>query len=116
MFHLADVRRNPGPAVLAGPDLAGDHLVPRLPVLAARERQPVHDLRQASLSQLGDLQFGEYYEPFTGEPLGSARQSWTAAVALDWLAPEPEAARSDRLRWQGPRPPLPEPGERAQTP
>jgi hypothetical protein len=55
-------------------------------------------LRQASLSQLGDLQFGEYYEPFTGEPLGSARQSWTAAVALEWLAPEPGPARSDRIR------------------
>ena len=73
-------------------------------------------LRQASLSQLGDLQFGEYYEPFTGEPLGSARQSWTAAVALEWLAPEPRPARPDRLRWRGPRRPLPEPGKRAQTP
>ncbi|HEY3339998.1 MAG TPA: hypothetical protein VGK18_15975 [Propionicimonas sp.] len=46
-------------------------------------------LRRASLSQLADLKFGEYYEPFTGEPLGSARQSWTAAVALEWLATEP---------------------------
>jgi hypothetical protein len=26
--------------------------------------------------------FGEYYEPFTGEPIGSLAQSWTAAVAL----------------------------------
>jgi glucosylglycerate hydrolase len=33
--------------------------------------------------------FGEYYEPFTGEPLGSMDQSWTAAVALEWLA-DPE--------------------------
>jgi glucosylglycerate hydrolase len=32
--------------------------------------------------------FGEYYEPFTGEALGSDDQSWTAAVALDWLADE----------------------------
>jgi len=24
--------------------------------------------------------------PFTGEPLGSPRQSWTAAVTLDWLS------------------------------
>ena len=48
-----------------------------------------NSLRHEALSQLGDLQFGEYYEPFTGEPLGSSRQSWTAAVALDWLAPEP---------------------------
>lgn len=44
-------------------------------------------LREESLRQLGDLSFAEYYEPFTGEPLGSHSQSWTAAVALDWLAP-----------------------------
>jgi len=30
--------------------------------------------------------FAEYFEPFSGEPLGSLDQSWTAAVALDWLA------------------------------
>jgi hypothetical protein len=29
--------------------------------------------------------FAEYFEPFTAEPLGSLEQSWTAAVALDWL-------------------------------
>ena len=44
-------------------------------------------LRAESLAQLADLQFGEYYEPFTAEPLGSRRQSWTAAVALEWLSP-----------------------------
>lgn len=44
------------------------------------------DLREQALRQLDDLTFGEYYEPFTGESLGSAHQSWTAAVALDWLA------------------------------
>lgn len=73
-------------------------------------------LREASLSQLGDLQFGEYYEPFTGEPLGSARQSWTAAVALEWLAPQPGAAQQDGLGLPNPRPPLPEPETKAQTP
>jgi hypothetical protein len=46
------------------------------------------NLRAASLDQLTDGKFGEYYEPFTGEPLGSLDQSWTAAVALDWLAAE----------------------------
>ena len=30
-------------------------------------------------------QLSEYFEPFTGEPLGSSEQSWTAAVTLDWL-------------------------------
>jgi hypothetical protein len=42
-------------------------------------------LREQALAQLADLQFGEYYEPSTGEPLGSSQQSWTAAVALLWL-------------------------------
>ncbi|PNI09236.1 glycogen debranching protein [Arthrobacter sp. AFG7.2] len=48
-----------------------------------------HQLREASLAQLMEGHFGEYYEPFTGEPLGSMDQSWTAAVALEWLA-DPE--------------------------
>lgn len=43
------------------------------------------DLRSESLRQLADGNFAEYYEPFSGEPLGSLNQSWTAAVALDWL-------------------------------
>ncbi|MCZ9880311.1 glycogen debranching protein [Arthrobacter sp. B2a2-09] len=43
-------------------------------------------LKTASLDQLADLRFGEYYEPFTGEPLGSLNQAWTAAAAaLEWI-------------------------------
>lgn len=42
-------------------------------------------LRTASLRQLGDLTFAEYYDPITGEPLGSHQQAWTAAAALEWL-------------------------------
>ncbi|MGH3656479.1 MAG: MGH1-like glycoside hydrolase domain-containing protein [Micromonosporaceae bacterium] len=42
-------------------------------------------LRDAGLRLVSDGRFGEYYEPITGEALGSADQSWTAAVALDWL-------------------------------
>ena len=42
-------------------------------------------LRDASLEQLSDLTFAEYYEPITGEPLGSHNQAWTAAAALEWL-------------------------------
>ena len=49
------------------------------------EHQAYEALRQQSLAQLSDLRFGEYYEPSTGEPLGSQNQSWTAAVALLWL-------------------------------
>ena len=43
-------------------------------------------LRHAGLTLVSDGRFGEYYEPVTGEALGSADQSWTAAVALDWLS------------------------------
>lgn len=42
-------------------------------------------LRSASLDQLTDLKFAEYYEPLTGEPLGSLAQAWTAAAALEWI-------------------------------
>jgi len=42
--------------------------------------------RDQGLAQLKDLTYGEYYHPLTGEPLGSHDQSWTAAVALDWIA------------------------------
>ena len=45
-------------------------------------------LKEYALAQLSDGRFGEYYEPFTGEALGSDDQSWTAAVALDLLADE----------------------------
>jgi len=43
-------------------------------------------LQTEGLRQAGDCTFAEYYEPFTGEPLGSRAQSWTSAVVLDWLA------------------------------
>jgi hypothetical protein len=42
-------------------------------------------VRESSLGQIAKGGFAEYFEPFTGEPLGSREQSWTAAVALDWL-------------------------------
>jgi hypothetical protein len=45
-------------------------------------------LRTANLELLRtpSMHFAEYVEPFTAEPLGSMDQSWTAAVALDWLS------------------------------
>jgi len=42
--------------------------------------------RREGLRLVADGSFGEYYEPHTGEPLGSQDQSFTAAVTLDWLA------------------------------
>jgi hypothetical protein len=43
-------------------------------------------MRRETLGELSEGGFAEYFEPFTGEPLGSREQSWTAAVALDMLA------------------------------
>ncbi|WAL67395.1 glycogen debranching protein [Amycolatopsis cynarae] len=55
----------------------------------AFERRGWHErarkLRDGGVKLTEDGSFGEYYEPFTGEPLGSTDQSWTAAVVLDWL-------------------------------
>ncbi|MHA7264421.1 glucosylglycerate hydrolase [Arthrobacter sp. TMN-37] len=54
---------------------------------SARDEQ-VHlygTLRSASLDQLSDLKFAEYYDPLTGTPLGSFAQAWTAAAALEWI-------------------------------
>ncbi len=52
----------------------------------AGEKKRAASLRQAALEQLCAGGFAEYFEPFTGEPLGSNDQSWTVAAALDWLA------------------------------
>ncbi|MGH3147880.1 MAG: MGH1-like glycoside hydrolase domain-containing protein, partial [Rubrobacter sp.] len=52
----------------------------------AGESERAEEIRQTSLKRLACSGFAEYFEPFTGEPLGSADQSWTAAVALDWLS------------------------------
>jgi hypothetical protein len=52
--------------------------------LARGDQEMAAMLREESLQQLSDATFAEYYDPLTGTPLGSRRQSWTAAVALDW--------------------------------
>lgn len=54
-------------------------------LVRAGEEERADRLRAAALEQLQAGDFHEYYDPLTGDPLGSARQSWTAAVALDWL-------------------------------
>jgi glucosylglycerate hydrolase len=54
-------------------------------LIRAGEGERAAAMRRASLDQLAAGEFAEYYEPFTGESLGSLDQSWTAAVALDWL-------------------------------
>jgi hypothetical protein len=44
------------------------------------------DLRRTALKQVVEAGgLAEYYEPYTGEVLGTANHSWTAAVVVDWL-------------------------------
>jgi len=52
------------------------------------QRERAATLRSAALQQISAAGFAEYVEPFTGEPLGSSDQSWTAAATLDWMASE----------------------------
>jgi hypothetical protein len=57
-------------------------------LMRAGEHERAERMRRGALDQLSKCGFAEYFEPFTGEPLGSNEQSWTAAVALDMLAAE----------------------------
>jgi hypothetical protein len=54
------------------------------------QQEPAARLRAANLALLEqpNARLAEYFEPFTGEPLGSLDQSWTAAVVLHWLSHE----------------------------
>jgi hypothetical protein len=47
--------------------------------------EPAERLRTECLRLVADGTFAEYYHPFTGQPLGSHHQSWTATTVLDWL-------------------------------
>jgi hypothetical protein len=53
-------------------------------------------LRDANLALLArpEAHFAEYFDPLTAEPLGSVDQSWTAAVALDWLVSQSVETRT----------------------
>lgn len=62
------------------------------------EQEAANSLRLAGLAQLVDCDFAEYYEPLTGEQLGSKDQSWTAAIALDFLAAR-RPGRRRPVRW-----------------
>ncbi len=55
-------------------------------LLRAGEGERAQSMRRDTLEELSEGGFAEYFEPYTGEPLGSGEQSWTAAVALDMLA------------------------------
>jgi hypothetical protein len=55
-------------------------------------RDAADALRTAAVAQLRASGCSEYADPVRGEPLGSTAQSWTASVALDWLAADATAA------------------------
>jgi hypothetical protein len=62
----------------------------------AGESDRASKIRRAGLDQVAQGGFAEYFEPFTGEPLGADEQSWTAAVVLDWLlADDPTGAGAE---------------------
>jgi len=61
-------------------------------LIRAGETGRAAQIRRETLGQLAESGFAEYFEPFTGEPLGSLEQSWTAAIALDMLAVESKSA------------------------
>ena len=51
----------------------------------AGHRRSAERLRATAIEQLRVVGCTEYVDPLTGQALGSPAQSWTAAVALDWL-------------------------------
>jgi hypothetical protein len=61
-------------------------------LIRAGEPARAAHIRRETIGQLSEGGFAEYFEPFTGEPLGSNEQSWTAAIALDMLAVESRSA------------------------
>ena len=63
-------------------------------LIRAGEQERAARIRRASLDQIAEGGFAEYFEPFSGEPQGAAEQSWTAAVVLDWLADDVRSAES----------------------
>ena len=79
----------PPEELLAGSRLARDELAALVVAAEFGTKRSGRPGSRATPSRSSlDGCFGEYYEPFTGEALGSDDQSWTAAVALDWLADE----------------------------
>jgi len=66
-------------------------------LIRAGEPERAARKRRSSLDQIAEGGFAEYFEPFSGEPLGSEEQSWTAAVVLDWLAEDIRSAENEAV-------------------
>ena len=89
--HDARVRRGSAVEATGAGRLVSDELAVLVGAPPARPRAGRRRAAQSNLDLLRapTSRFAEYLEPYTGEPLGSMDQSWTAAVALDWLSLSP---------------------------
>jgi hypothetical protein len=71
-----------GPVWLVVNYMIADGLA-RVGSTAAAER-----ITASSLELIRESGFAEYYDPLTGAPLGGGRFTWTAAMVLEFLAPD----------------------------
>ena len=53
--------------------------------LFANALEGVRPVRAQSLELMGREGFYEYYDPESGEGLGAAEFTWSAALCLDWI-------------------------------
>lgn len=71
-------------------------------VIDGLERYGYHDhaaaLRDLSIELVQRSGFAEYFDPVTGEPLGTDNFSWTAALTLDLLAQQSSSSRQQDTR------------------
>ena len=52
---------------------------------AAGESEVAAKITASSLKLISESGFAEYYDPFTGEPCGGGRFTWTAAMVIEFL-------------------------------
>lgn len=54
-------------------------------LVAAGETELAAEIKDSSLKLIRDSGFAEYYDPLTGDPLGGARFTWTAAMVIEFM-------------------------------
>ena len=54
-------------------------------LMAAGEVEVASKITASSLNLIAESGFAEYYDPFSGEPCGGGRFTWTAAMVLEFL-------------------------------
>jgi len=54
-------------------------------LMAAGEVEIASKITASSLNLIAESGFAEYYDPFSGEPCGGGRFTWTAAMVLEFL-------------------------------